>query len=81
MQQLPQGQANGGAAAATTHAPETASLKSLVRNVTEETERTATAAALTETHWNRKAAARLLKISYRALLYKIEHHQMRPPQL
>ena len=81
MQQLPQGQANGGAAAATTHAPETASLKSLVRNVTEETERTAIAAALTETHWNRKAAARLLKISYRALLYKIEHHQMRPPQL
>jgi DNA-binding NtrC family response regulator len=27
--------------------------------------------ALEQTRWNRKAAARLLKISYKALLYKI----------
>lgn len=57
-----------------------ASLKALVRNVKEEAEKSAIAGALDRTQWNRKAAARLLQISYRALLYKIEHHQMRPPQ-
>jgi len=34
---------------------------------------------LSETHWNRKAAARLLKISYRALLYKIADFHLVPP--
>jgi DNA-binding NtrC family response regulator len=42
-----------------------------------EAERNAIAAALYKTGWNRKAAARLLKISYRTLLYKIEQYQMR----
>ena len=37
----------------------------------------AIAAALEKTSWNRKAAARLLKISYRTLLYKIEQYQLR----
>lgn len=54
-------------------------LKSLLRSVKGETERTAIARALDETHWNRKAAARLLSISYRALLYKIQHYQLTPP--
>jgi two-component system, NtrC family, response regulator AtoC len=56
------------------------SLKSLIRTVKEEAEKNAIAGALDRTRWNRKAAARLLQISYRALLYKIEQHQMRPPQ-
>jgi two-component system response regulator AtoC len=52
------------------------SLKSLVQNVKLEAERNAIAAALEKTGWNRKAAARLLKVSYRTLLYKIEQYHM-----
>lgn len=33
-------------------------------------------AALKRTGWNRKQAARLLKISYRGLLYKIRQHNI-----
>ena len=55
------------------------SLKSLVQSVKLEAERTAIAAALEKTSWNRKAAARLLKVSYRTLLYKIEQYQMSSP--
>ena len=53
------------------------SLRSLVQRVKLEAERNAIAAALERTGWNRKAAARLLKVSYRTLLYKIEQYQMR----
>jgi two-component system response regulator AtoC len=52
------------------------SLKSLVQSVKLEAERNAIAAALDKTGWNRKAAARLLKVSYRTLLYKIEQYHM-----
>jgi len=58
---------------------EKSSLKLLVRNAKGETERGAIAQALEETHWNRKAAARSLNISYRALLYKIQEYHMAPP--
>jgi DNA-binding NtrC family response regulator len=75
-----QDQSNGNGVASSTPATEPASLKSLVRTVKEEAEKSAIAGALDRTRWNRKAAARLLQISYRALLYKIEQHQMRPPQ-
>ncbi len=57
------------------------SLRSLVQNVRLEAERNAIAQALRTTGWNRKAAARLLKVSYRTLLYKIEQYQMRPPEV
>jgi two-component system, NtrC family, response regulator AtoC len=63
------GQPNGGAGV---HR----SLRSLLRSVKEEAERSAIASALEETGWNRKAAARLLKTSYRTVLYKIEQYQM-----
>ncbi len=53
------------------------SLKALVQTVKLEAERNAIAAALEKTGWNRKAASRLLKVSYRTLLYKIEQYQMR----
>ena len=49
-----------------------------MQSVKLEAERNAIAAALESTGWNRKAAARLLKVSYRTLLYKIEQYQMRP---
>lgn len=55
------------------------SLKSLVQTVKLEAEKNAIAAALERTGWNRKAAARLLRVSYRTLLYKIEQYQMRSP--
>ncbi len=65
-------------------APETAveepnGLRSLVQNVKGEAERNAIAGALEQTRWNRKAAARLLKVSYRTLLYKIQQYHMSPP--
>jgi DNA-binding NtrC family response regulator len=66
-------------AAAPVSSSEPASLKALVRNAKEEAEKTAIAGALDRTRWNGKAAARLLKISYRSLLYKIQEYQMTPP--
>ena len=54
-------------------------LKSLVQSVKGEAERNAIAGALEQAGWNRKAAARLLKVSYRTLLYKIEQYRMSPP--
>ena len=49
-------------------------LKSLSRNAKDEAEAEAIAKALDETNWNRKQAALLLKISYKALLYKIRQY-------
>jgi len=56
------------------------SLKSMVRNLKSEAEKTAIAATLEKTGWNRKAAARQLKVSYRTLLYKIERYQLKPAE-
>jgi two-component system response regulator AtoC len=56
------------------------SLKSMIQAVKGEAERNAISAALRRTGWNRKAAARLLKVSYRTMLYKIEQYKMRAPQ-
>ncbi|MBZ5629078.1 MAG: sigma-54 dependent transcriptional regulator [Acidobacteriia bacterium] len=53
-------------------------LKSLVRSVKDEAEAEAISRALTETNWNRKKAALLLKISYKALLYKIRQYDIQP---
>lgn len=46
-------------------------LKHVAREAMKKAEGEAILKALEQTHWNRKAAARLLKISYKALLYKI----------
>jgi two-component system response regulator AtoC len=59
--------------------PETKSLKSLIHSIKAEAEKNAIAAALDKTRWNRKAAARLLKVSYRTLLYKIDQYRMIAP--
>ena len=56
------------------------SLKSMIQSVRWETERNAIAAALEKTGWNRKAAARLLGVSYRTILYKIEQYEMSAPE-
>ncbi|MBI1941521.1 MAG: sigma-54-dependent Fis family transcriptional regulator, partial [Acidobacteria bacterium] len=47
------------------------SLKKITRDAVQELERRIILKALQAHHWNRKRAARTLKISYRALLYKI----------
>ena len=51
-------------------------MKSLIQSIKCETERNAIGIALDKTGWNRKAAARLLKVSYRTLLYKIDQYEM-----
>jgi transcriptional regulator with PAS, ATPase and Fis domain len=51
-------------------------LKGLVRNVKDEAEIEAISKALELTNWNRKKAAAMLKISYKALLYKIRQYDI-----
>jgi two-component system response regulator AtoC len=60
--------------------PGSESLKSLIQGIKSEAEQNAIGAALKRTGWNRKAAARLLRVSYRTLLYKIEQYHMRAPE-
>ncbi|MFB3921494.1 MAG: sigma-54 interaction domain-containing protein [Terriglobia bacterium] len=50
---------------------ESVPLKELTRQAVQELERKIILQVLQANHWNRKVAARKLKISYRALLYKI----------
>jgi DNA-binding NtrC family response regulator len=54
-------------------------LKRLVRNLKGGAESAAIAQTLEGTGWNRKAAAGDLKISYKALLYKIKQYNLSPP--
>src|SRR6516162_4137534 len=49
-------------------------LKSLSRSAKDEAEAAAITQALEQTNWNRKQAAALLNISYKALLYKIRQY-------
>jgi DNA-binding NtrC family response regulator len=54
------------------------SLKSLAATAKLQAEKNAITAVLEKTGWNRKAAAELLHVSYRTLLYKIEQYQIKP---
>jgi two-component system, NtrC family, response regulator AtoC len=49
-------------------------LKSLARTAKDEAEAQAITKALEQTNWNRKQAAAILQISYKALLYKIRQY-------
>ena len=49
-------------------------LKSVARSAKDEAEAEAIKQALDQTNWNRKQAAALLQISYKALLYKIRQY-------
>ena len=53
-------------------------LKSLVRGLKDEAEMRAIADALKQTNWRRKDAARILGISYKALLYKMRQFGFSP---
>jgi DNA-binding NtrC family response regulator len=64
--------ADGGAKAGTDSSA--GGLKSLSRSAKDEAEAAAITQALEQTNWNRKQAAALLKISYKALLYKIRQY-------
>ena len=55
-----------------------AGLKGLVRNMKDEAESEAISKALEQTNWNRKKAAVILRISYKALLYKIRQYDLHP---
>jgi two-component system, NtrC family, response regulator AtoC len=52
-------------------------LKKMVRGLKDEAEAEAIARTLEKTNWNRKQAAAELKISYKALLYKIRQYEIR----
>src|ERR1700741_5466520 len=60
--------------------PKEQGLKALVRGLKDEAEMEAIADALEKTRWCRKDAAKMLGISYKALLYKMRHFTLDPPR-
>jgi two-component system response regulator AtoC len=66
------GGASGEASSKTTNGA--GGLKSLARNAKDGAEAEAITRALEQTNWNRKQAATILQISYKALLYKIRQY-------
>lgn len=51
-------------------------LKEVGRKAVESAEKEVIQTTLQETHWNRKETARLLQVSYKSLLYKIEKYHL-----
>jgi transcriptional regulator with PAS, ATPase and Fis domain len=72
--------ASGSRTLPSTSSPNPGDLKKLVRGLKEDAELEAIARALDKTNWNRKQAAVELRISYKALLYKIKQYGIQPPQ-
>jgi two-component system response regulator AtoC len=68
------GAAPTASAVATTVAAANVSLKDIARTAAREAERELILRMLTRTRWNRKEAAEILGISYKALLYKIKEN-------
>jgi DNA-binding NtrC family response regulator len=71
---LPRNDGSGGMRADGAKGAETGGLKSLARTAKDEAEAQAITQALEQTNWNRKQAAAMLQISYKALLYKIRQY-------
>src|ERR1700687_3127775 len=72
---LPKNDGNGGVPGdSSSRAADTGGLKSLARTAKDEAEAQAITQALEQTNWNRKQAAAILQISYKALLYKIRQY-------
>jgi two-component system, NtrC family, response regulator AtoC len=72
---LPRNDGNGGVRAdGSARGAEAGGLKSLARSAKDEAEAQAITQALEQTNWNRKQAAAILQISYKALLYKIRQY-------
>jgi DNA-binding NtrC family response regulator len=53
-------------------------IRSIVRDVKARTEAKMIQSALETFGWNRRRAAQHLNMSYRAMLYKIQEHHLRP---
>jgi transcriptional regulator with GAF, ATPase, and Fis domain len=72
------GNGHGSSAAAqpAAAAPLTGSLKDIARNAAREAERELIFRTLQQTRWNRREAAEILGISYKALLYKIKEAEL-----
>jgi two-component system response regulator AtoC len=51
-------------------------LKEVGKKAAEVAEKEIIQSTLQETHWNRKEAAKLLRVSYKALLYKIQKYHL-----
>ena len=60
--------------------PQQPDLKQMMRSLKNGAEMEVIAKALEDTAWNRKRAASMLNISYKALLYKIRQYDIRPRQ-
>ena len=58
--------------------PQSPDLKQMVKSLKNDAEMEAIGNALEESRWNRKHAASVLNISYKALLYKIRQYDIRP---
>ena len=72
---LPRNDGNGaGSGDSAARGNEAGGLKSLARTAKDEAEAQAITRALEQTNWNRKQAAAILQISYKALLYKIRQY-------
>jgi two-component system, NtrC family, response regulator AtoC len=71
---LPKNDSNGGTRGDAARSSEAGGLKSLARSAKDEAEAQAITRALEQTNWNRKQAAAILQISYKALLYKIRQY-------
>src|SRR4051812_30915494 len=72
---LPRNDGNGGLSGdPSSRGGDAGGLKSLARSAKDEAEALAITRALEQTNWNRKQAATILQISYKALLYKIRQY-------
>jgi DNA-binding NtrC family response regulator len=72
---LPRPDGNGGGNGdSSSRGGDAGGLKSLARTAKDEAEALAITQALEQTNWNRKQAAAMLQISYKALLYKIRQY-------
>src|SRR5437870_2033872 len=71
---LPRNDGTGGTPGESSRANDSGGLKSLARSAKDEAEALAITRALEQTNWNRKQAAAILQISYKALLYKIRQY-------
>src|SRR3954469_11409096 len=71
---LPRNDGTGGSSGEPSSKGDAGGLKSLARSAKDEAEAQAITRALEQTNWNRKQAAAILQISYKALLYKIRQY-------
>lgn len=79
--ELEQGTVDGDSSPVTGADSQQPDLKQMVRTLKNGAEMEAIAQALEQTAWNRKRAAGMLNISYKALLYKIRQYEIRPRQV